>query len=342
MTHCILPSDIDLATKLVAANQPDEVIVTALVRRGIESASAAQIIADLRNGRKVVPQFPPGLQVSAVRRSRSRDTGPVSEPREPSPAPEPEVRPEEPVKLPAKRRQRSRFFWVMAGIPVCLVALVMGILISKRFHSSGDDSPSGKPRTVAAARELPSPAESRQKVPLASLPAGSLPVTSGQAAAAGQKALTIPLVLELRPDGLRIGDSPVTAGAALACVTKVLGPPTRSTPAGQADTTIYAYDSHGLLIYSDKTSGKDSIVLDCEANGGANGTTSPFTGVLKVEGRVVGPETDFKTLATIQQLGFNISGSEGGLLSGHYHNLNLAFAYFKTPRRLSVIEIDLK
>ena len=149
-------------------------------------------------------------------------------------------------------------------------------------------------------------------------------------------------MLNLQSDGLRISGSLVTAGNVLTCISKVLGQPTRSSPAGQPDTIIYAYDNHGLLIYSTKGTGKDSIVLDCDAIGGANGTTSPFTGSLQVEDQVIRPDTDSKTLTAMPKLGLKNPAAGGGILSGRYNNLDLAFAYLKTPTRLSLIEIDLK
>ena len=95
--------------------------------------------------------------------------------------------------------------------------------------------------------------------------------------------------------------------------------PTRLRPAG---TIIYAYDVHGLLIYSQPGGRTNHIVLDCEATGGANGTTSPFAGTLRVEDQVIGPDTDSQTLAGMKKLGLDTpkaaarSGAGGTTASG--------------------------
>jgi hypothetical protein len=105
---------------------------------------------------------------------------------------------------------------------------------------------------------------------------------------------------------------------------------------------IYAYDNHGLLIYSHKGTGNESILLDCEAIGGTNGTTARFTGSLRIDDQVIRADTDAKTLAAIQKLGLNNPEPDGGILGGRYNGLELIFAYLKTPQRLSLIEIDWK
>ena len=99
---------------------------------------------------------------------------------------------------------------------------------------------------------------------------------------------------------------------------------------------------HGLLIYSQPGGRTNHIVLDCEATGGANGTTSPFAGTLKVEDQVIGPDTDSQTLAGIKNLGLDNRKSGSSIWGGHYHSLGLIFAYLKSPEHPSLIEIDLK
>ena len=64
--------------------------------------------------------------------------------------------------------------------------------------------------------------------------------------------------------------------------------------------------------------------------------------MLRIEDQVIRADTDSETLAGIKQLGLTNPGTSGGILSGRYHNLDLAFAYLKGPQRLSLIEIDLK
>ena len=149
-------------------------------------------------------------------------------------------------------------------------------------------------------------------------------------------------MLELQPDGLHLGDSLVTRGNVLTAAANLLGLPSRTNRVGQTDTVIYAYDRQGLLIYSQTGGGTNSIILDCEAIGGTNGTTSSFAGTLHLEGQVIGADTDTRTLTAIKKLGLNRPGSDSGIWRGRYHNLDLVFAYLKSPQRLSLIEIDLK
>ena len=148
--------------------------------------------------------------------------------------------------------------------------------------------------------------------------------------------------MELQPDGLHLGGSLVTKGSVLTTVANLLGVPTRTNQAGQTDTVIYAYDRQGLLIYAQKGGGTNSIVLDCEAIGGANGTTFPFTGSLKVEDQVIGPGTDSQALTAIKKLELKHPGTGDSVWGGRYNDLDLVFAYLKSPQRLSLIEIDLK
>jgi hypothetical protein len=152
---------------------------------------------------------------------------------------------------------------------------------------------------------------------------------------------SVPLVLELQPDGLHIGASLVGGSNLLPAIANVLGAPTRTNQAASAGTVIYAYDDHGLLIYSQPGGRTNQIVLDCEATGGANGTTSPFAGMLKVEDQVIGPGTDSQTLACVKNLGLDNRKSGSTIWGGHYHSLGLIFAYLRSPDRPSLIEIDL-
>jgi hypothetical protein len=151
-----------------------------------------------------------------------------------------------------------------------------------------------------------------------------------------------PLVLELQPDGLHIGGNLVGGSNLLPAIANVLGAPTRTNQVAAAGTIIYAYDDHGLLIYSQPGGRTNHVVLDCEATGGANGTTSPFAGTLKVEDQVIGPDTDSETLAGFKNLGFDNRKVGNTIWGGHYHSLGLIFAYLRSPEHPSLIEIDLQ
>jgi hypothetical protein len=165
------------------------------------------------------------------------------------------------------------------------------------------------------------------------------PTTVAATARAGSVAS---LALELQPDGLHIGGSLVTGDNMLPAVAKLLGAPTRTNHVAQTGTVIYAYDQHGLLLYSQKAGGTNSILLDCEATGDANGTTAPFAGTLRVEDQVIDRDTDSQTLTAMKQLGLGKPTVDGSIWSGHYNTLALAFAYQESLRRLSTIVIDLK
>jgi hypothetical protein len=191
--------------------------------------------------------------------------------------------------------------------------------------------PSG---SVALGKTQAKPAITRQAETRPAAPATAAPVAHGNS--------STPLVLELQADGLHIGGSLVTGGSLLPALAHLLGAPTRTNQAAPAGTVIYAYDDHGLLIYSQPGGRTNHIVLDCEATGGANGTTSPFAGTLKVEDQVIGPDTDSQTLAGIKNLGLDNRKSGGSIWGGHYHSLGLIFAYLKSPERPSLIEIDLQ
>ena len=174
-------------------------------------------------------------------------------------------------------------------------------------------------------------------VVLVAVVAGIVMVQRHRAAAS-----SAPLVLELQPDGLRIGGHHVTPANVLTAVANSLGAATRTNRIGQTDTVVYAYDPQGLMICAQKAGGTNSIILDCDASGGANGTLSAFTGTITVDGQVIRPDIDPQTLTAIKQLEFSRPGSDNNVWRGRYHDLQLAFSYLKSPRRPSLIEIDLK
>jgi hypothetical protein len=346
MTHCILPADIEFAKRLLTTNRPEGAIVAALVQRGVESASALQLVTDLREGRKVTPQIPSGLEIGPGRRSRSKRPQDPSQSSPPPVSSAPSVRREQPSQRRSENRKGSPALWLFAAIPALLAIIVIGVIISNRLRRAGADG-AGPPQAANAARSPGANSDlsekdrhpSPQVGAASSRPGGP---SAGATAHSGPKPAALPVRLVLQPDGLHVGSSRVTPGDALTCISKVLGPPSRTSPAGQPDTVIYAFDAQGLLIYSGKGARKDSIVLDCDAIGGPNGTTSPFTGTLQVEDHVIRPETDARTLAAIPQLGVTNSPGDSGILGGHYSGVELAFAYLKSRQRLSLIEIDLK
>lgn len=373
MTHNILPTDIELATRLLAAGRPDDAVITAMVHRGIDPTAAAQLVDDLRNGRRVTSQLPAGLEITPGRRSRSRRDAPSTDAPGVSGAPEPSAR----RQGSGRRRSESRKGFPALGIiiaaVVCVAAIVTGVLVWNHLRRPSEESHSDSQQSPTSNRGTVSPADSGAKPTNAKSPDTSGPARSPAMAAhkpatgkeqgaavanssaaarntppapattqpVGQRS-SAELVLDFQPDGLRINGGLVVAGDIPASVSKVLGVPKRSFAGDEPDTMVYAYDQQGLLVYSGNGASKNTIILDCEGSGGENGTTSPFTGSIKVQNQVIRPGTDSKTLAAIDGLGLSNPGIEGGIWTGRYLNMNLAFAYLNTSKRLSLIEIDFK
>ncbi len=179
MTNNILPTDIEFATKLLAANQDDAAIVTALVHRGIESATATQMVVDLRSGRKVTPQIPSSLEIAPGRRSGSRSAATQREFAQASRALDPGT----PRRRSASRspggRKTSSSLWIVAAVPVCLVAVGLVLLVANRLRHSGDDASADKPLKAASTRQSASPADARATEPLAKPPTNNPAIPHG-------------------------------------------------------------------------------------------------------------------------------------------------------------------
>ena len=307
MTHDILQSDIELATRLIGDRRPEGEIIRALVHRGIDPVKAAQLLSDLRSGKKVTSQSSAPLEFSLRRRSRPRHHAPETEESPSAPPPEAEVH-RKPSGRPAGQDQNSSkvFRWMFAVL-VGLALVVVGILLFQRYRARTTSADQPRPAAVMAKSGLPAP-----------------------------------LVLELQLDGLRIGGSLVKRDNLLPVVASLLGVPARTNQVAQTGAVIHAYDQQGVLLYSQPGGGTNSIVLDCEGTGGVNGTTSPFAGLLKMEDRVIGPGVDATTLTAIKALGLKNAGGSGSIWNGRYQGLDLVFAYLKSTQHLSLIEIDLK
>jgi hypothetical protein len=324
MTHDVLRADIDLATKLRDDHRPDDEIILALVHRGVDPGQAAQLLDELRKGISPTLQSPVPSEMSLARRSRTRGVAPGNGPARPSHSSRARARSGAPTESADRGRKKPAVVWLTAAIFAGLVLTAGAVILIQRHKAGANAVEEQKPKAaMPKVNEAPHPAPAKAAVPSPNVPPPSL-------------------VLELQPDGLHLGGGLVTGGNVLTAVANLLGVPTRTNQVGRTDTVIYAYDHQGLLIYSQKSGGTNSIVLDCEAIGGPNGTTSPFTGSLKVEDRVIGPGTDSQTLAAIKKLELNRPGTGGSVWSGHYNGLDLVFAYLKSPQRLSLIEIDLK
>ena len=316
MTKNILESDIVFAKGLMSGDRPDAEIVTALTRRGVEPGAAARLVDDLRNGRPVQPEMVNGewvLEQKRARRSAARAAAQVdstSPPTAPGAETEPTPR-QERSKSDSAKPKKKWGLWMFTFLLIGLTAAT-GFVVAKKFWT---------PDTIEARERQPTPkelAQNRQTLPPKSL------------------------VIEIRPDGLQIGGSPMTRESALQSVSRFLGAPTRTNQITGGNKVVYAYDRHGVLVYSDAGGVSDSIVLDFDGTGGINGANSPFIGKLQVEDHAVRAETDSKTLTSIKQLGLKGNASDAGIFGGKCQGIEMIFAYLKTPARLSLVEINLK
>ena len=97
------------------------------------------------------------------------------------------------------------------------------------------------------------------------------------------------------------------------------------------------------MICAEKDGANNSILLDCDAVGGATGTKAGFKGSIRADsGEMIRPDTHSRTLAAIKSLRLNQSAVDAGILDGRFNDLNLVFVYLKSADRLSAIEIDFK
>jgi hypothetical protein len=153
MTHSILTTDIELAKKLLTAARPDGAIIAALVSRGIDSASAAQLVNDLRNGRQVTPTVPAGLEMSTSssrRHSRSRRESRRKQPQSAARSSESAPHAERAHERHSDARKNSSTLWLLAAVPICFVAVIVGVLISNHLRRAADEEPQKNVPTAGA------------------------------------------------------------------------------------------------------------------------------------------------------------------------------------------------
>ena len=215
MTHDILQSDITLATRLVGDQRPDDEIILALVHRGVDPAQAAKLLDDLRSGRKPTAQSPLPSEMSMSRRSRSRNAARGTSQGSATRSPEPESRRQPPSPPATRGRKKPTVLWGVTLVVFVLAIAVVGIGLLHRYHAG------------ANSREEQRPKAARSRVDEARRPA------PGTIAAATHNGSPSPLVLELQPDGLRIGGSLVTRGNLLPAIANLLGVPTRTNQVAQ-------------------------------------------------------------------------------------------------------------
>ena len=182
MTHDLLQSDVDLAIRLKDDQRPDAEVIQVLVHRGIDSGKAAQLLDDLRSGRKVNAKAPVPSEFAPARRTRAERH--LTE--EPSPAPSPAPhhhsghasRPRGRGRASSKRFRRV--FLVRVGLAVVEEALCS--TCATRRRSPFRRSRSGRRRTPLplrrAKRGRPRQAGMFQPLPRARSSCGRMACTS--------------------------------------------------------------------------------------------------------------------------------------------------------------------
>jgi hypothetical protein len=308
MTHDIVQSDIDLAKRLIKSRQSDGLIVATLICRSIEPEKAAQLVADLRSGRRVETPLVFSTE------SASEIPGPESEFSElvPPAAAQRLAHRKSPGRSSSRKRKRPALLWFLA-IALAAAGLYFGrTAISKRFIFIQQIWKGGKSEAAH-----PSMAVEHNFIP-------------------------VPLMLEIADNGLLLGGTRVTSENALILLSAVLGPPTRTNVLEEAHKLAYSYDNSGVLVYSQTATGNDSLIINFEAIGGSSGTRLPFTGSFKVAEHSIGFNTDSKTLTSINELGLNAPTADQGVFTGRYHGLEFYFVYLTTLQHLSLVQINLQ
>jgi hypothetical protein len=145
--------------------------------------------------------------------------------------------------------------------------------------------------------------------------------------------------MEVRTDGLYLGEAQLTKGKAWANIAKVLGSPTRTNQFMKGPRQVFAYDQHGILLYGESPEETESIVVDFEGSGGTNGTSQPFLGSLQLVGHSINNDTD--SASVMRQLKLNKPKPDSLVFSAEYDGTDVIFSY-DNPKKLSIVEIVLK
>lgn len=134
MTHDILQSDVDLAKDLVRANRPDPEIVNALVQRRIDPVKAARLVADLRQGKTVVPERIVFSRPAPAQASDATAEAPAERQRPVAHAAGQTSRHHANAHSPAGRPKPFTSGWLFTL--VCITALAVGLAIAYYFYHS--------------------------------------------------------------------------------------------------------------------------------------------------------------------------------------------------------------
>ena len=147
------------------------------------------------------------------------------------------------------------------------------------------------------------------------------------------------LAVSIDENGLTIAGVKVLPRDPLTTIMRLVGPPSRTNRV-DATQSVYAFDSHGLLVYHGGEPSKDSVVIDFEATGGTNGAASRFVGKFEVEKMLISASSDAATLASLKNHGLEGGDTKSGIYRLQYPGLVVIFAFLTNSNRLSLVEID--
>jgi len=328
MINEILRSDIELAKRLLMTGSPEAHVCAALERRGINAEAATQLIAELRKGKIVRPThefFPlasvqsPAVEQApiqlapAAQQLQPRQEPPAEQPppvtlqspppmRQPTASPPPSRPTPAPAVRTGYREGRTRF---LLGLTVLVfLACSVGAVVwaVHRFTRRPD-------RAAGAS------------------------VTEAQTAGAKKPAPT----LSMAADGCRLEGSLLNPEASFDVLTLLIRAPTRTNSAN-GQTTVYAFDREGILLYTQTNGNALSVVVDFEGQGGEAGAESRFPGQVILHKTIIPADTPRSVLAGESSLG--LTNAVSGTLQGGAGGVRWTFDYTKSRRRISMLIID--
>ncbi len=370
MARFFLPSQIELAKSLLEAKRAETEILEALVRQGLSLEGAGQLLSELRGGAPVGPTKEsapkadpkPSATPGAVATPLTADLSELP--------PSPKAAGAEPEKAVVARQRRWWIVWAITTLLLCAAAAA-----AVRALSLAAQRQHAETRALLARLEQSVVVVERGIKAAGGGKAGTIiqdPAWTQYRALAtelsrrnlNQAELTVletliwrverlqrkenPVVvtngspeIEVGAKGLLVAGKALRVSNALEVILHTLGTPTRTNRVEQSQKQVYAYDHHGILLYHDEGTAEASLVLDLDGRGGTHGAESRFTGTFKLNGALIPPDTDSRTLAA-RKLDWKNAPGDGGILAARCRELDLCFAYFKDLQRLSLIEIDLK
>ncbi len=325
MINRLILADIDFAKRRMQEGASDAEIISNLVARKVESGLAANLVAELRAGKEIRldslllprPDWPPkgSADVPSEQPRRRR-----SQPSRSS------QRSERSSSRHSHQRPASAGAKLMRYIIGFFVVLLAGILL---FHFRKSLLPA--PPTGATPPE--SKTVSNSTANATTRPRGALehiPLPSG------------PPLLELQSDGLHAKNGIVKAEDALTVLSRAFGAPSHTNHLDQPGKLVYAFDTMGILVYSQEGAAEDCVVLDFKGLGGNTGTTHAYPGKLRIDKHDIYAGTELTALTAMQSLELDKSGTAGGILKGTFGKSGLYFAYLQSTQRLSLVQINLK